>query len=187
MIDMEVGSMDFTHLHVHTEYSLLDGTARINDIIERAKQMGMHSIALTDHGVMYGVVEFYKKAAQEGLKPIIGCEVYVAPGSMDDKIKAMKEYSHLILLAKDNTGYRNLMRLSSSAFTRGFYHKPRIDYDILETHKEGIICLSACLSGDIPRLILSGDIQGADKLAVSLKGIFGEDFYLELQEHFLPE
>lgn len=179
--------MDFTHLHVHTEYSLLDGTARIGELIERAKQLGMHSIAITDHGVMYGVVDFYKKATDVGLRPIIGCEVYVAPGSLSDKTKTMKEYSHLILLAKDNNGYKNLMRLSSIAFTQGFYHKPRIDYDVLNKYKEGLICLSACLAGDIPRYIMSGDQAAADKLAIRLRDMFGEDFYLELQDHQLPE
>ncbi len=179
--------MDFTHLHVHTEYSLLDGTSRIGELIERAKQQGMHSIAITDHGVMYGAADFYKKAAEEGIKPIIGCEVYVAPGSLADKTKEMKEYSHLVLLAKDNAGYKNLMRLSSIGFTQGFYHKPRIDYDVLEAHSDGLVCLSACLAGDIPRLVMSGDINGADKLALRLRGMFGGDFYLELQDHFLPE
>lgn len=179
--------MDFTHLHLHTEYSLLDGTARVNDVIERVKQMGMSSAAITDHGVMYGVVDFYRKAEEEGVKPIIGCEVYVAPGSLADKTKAMKEYSHLVLLAKSNEGYKNLMRLSSIAFTQGFYHKPRIDYDVLGKHKDGLICLSACLAGDIPRYIMSGDIAAADRLAVRLRDMFGEDFYLELQDHFLPE
>ncbi|MGE5494572.1 MAG: DNA polymerase III subunit alpha [Burkholderiales bacterium] len=179
--------MDFTHLHLHTEYSLLDGTARINDLIERVKQMGMHSAAITDHGVMYGVVDFYRKAEEEGIKPIIGCEVYVAPGSLTDKTKAMKEYSHLVLLAKNNEGYKNLMRLSSIAFTQGFYHKPRIDYDVLGKYKEGLICLSACLAGDIPRYIMSGDIVAAERLAARLRDMFGEDFYLELQDHFLPE
>lgn len=179
--------MDFTHLHLHTEYSLLDGTARVNDVIERVKQMGMSSAAITDHGVMYGVVDFYRKAEEEGVKPIIGCEVYVAPGSLADKTKAMKEYSHLVLLAKSNEGYKNLMRLSSIAFTQGFYHKPRIDYDVLGKHSGGLICLSACLAGDIPRYIMSGDIAAADRLAVRLRDMFGEDFYLELQDHFLPE
>jgi DNA polymerase-3 subunit alpha len=179
--------MDFTHLHLHTEYSLLDGTARINDLIERVKQMGMYSAAITDHGVMYGVVDFYRKAEEEGVKPIIGCEVYVAPGSLADKTKAMKEYSHLVLLAKNNEGYKNLMRLSSIAFTQGFYHKPRIDYDVLGKYKDGLICLSACLAGDIPRYIMSGDIAAAERLAARLRDMFGEDFYLELQDHFLPE
>ena len=179
--------MNFTHLHLHTEYSLLDGAARIHDVIERAAKLGMHSIAITDHGVMYGVVDFYRKAAEAGLKPIIGCEFYVAPASLHDKTKEMKEYAHLVLLAKNNTGYQNLMRLSSIGFTQGFYHKPRIDYDVLQAHKEGLVCLSACLAGDIPRLILSGDMQGARSLAARLRDMFGGDFYLELQDHYLRE
>ena len=158
--------MQFTHLHLHTEYSLLDGTARIGDVIERAKELGMDSIAITDHGAMYGVVDFYRKAVAEGIKPIIGSEVYVAPGSLSDKTKAMKEYSHLVLLAKNNEGYKNLMRLSSIGFMQGFYHKPRIDYDVLEQYKEGLICTSACLAGDIPRYIMSADQESADELAV---------------------
>ena len=179
--------MDFTHLHLHTEYSLLDGTARIGDVVARAKALGMHSIAITDHGAMYGVVDFYRAAVNAGIKPIIGCEVYVAPGELTNKTKAMKEYAHLVLLAKDNEGYKNLMRLSSIAFTEGFYRKPRIDYDVLETHKDGLVCLSACLAGDIPRMIMSGDMAGADALAVRLRDMFGDDFYLELQDHYLPE
>jgi len=179
--------MDFTHLHVHTEYSLLDGTARIGDLVAGAKRLDMSAMAITDHGVMYGVADFYKKAAEEGIKPIIGCEMYVAPGKMTDKTKSMKEYSHLILLARDDEGYRNLMRLSSLSFTEGFYFKPRIDYDTLEKHKEGLVCMSACLSGDIPRLILSGDREGAEKLALRLREMFGDDFYLELQDQSLPE
>ncbi|MDD5018160.1 MAG: DNA polymerase III subunit alpha, partial [Eubacteriales bacterium] len=179
--------MNFTHLHLHTEYSLLDGAARIGDIIDRAAALSMHSIAITDHGVMYGVVDFYKKAMDAGLRPIIGCEVYVAPGKLTDKTKAMKEYSHLVLLAKDNEGYKNLMRLTSMGFTEGFYRKPRIDYDVLNQHKNGLICLSACLAGDIPRMILSGDEPGAESLAVRLRDMFGGDFYLELQDHHLPE
>ena len=179
--------MNFTHLHLHTEYSLLDGAARIGGIIEQAKKLGMHSIAITDHGVMYGVVDFYRKAIDAGIKPIIGCEVYVAPGRLADKTKEMKEYSHLVLLAKNNDGYKNLMRLTSLGFTEGFYRKPRIDYDVLEQHKDGLICLSACLAGDIPRMILSGNETGADRLAVRLHDMFGDDFYLELQDHHLPE
>jgi len=179
--------MAFTHLHLHTEYSLLDGTARIGDVIARVKALGMDSVAITDHGAMYGVVDFYRAAVGAGIKPIIGCEVYVAPGKLTDKTKEMKEYSHLILLAKDNTGYKNLMRLSSIGFTEGFYRKPRIDYDVLQQHKEGLICMSACLAGDIPRMILSGDQESADALAQRLNAMFGGDFYLELQDHYLPE
>ncbi len=179
--------MDFTHLHLHTEYSLLDGAARIGDVVSRAAELNMSSIAITDHGVLYGVVDFYRKAIDTGIKPIIGCEVYVAPGSLKDKTKEMKEYSHLVLLAKDNEGYQNLMRLSSTGFTQGFYHKPRIDYDVLAQNKQGLVCLSACLAGDIPRMIMAGDIEGAQRLAKRLHDMFGEDFYLELQDHFLPE
>ncbi len=179
--------MGFTHLHLHTEYSLLDGAARIGDVISRAASLNMSSIAITDHGVLYGVVDFYRKAMETGIKPVIGCEVYVAPGSMTDKTKEMKEYSHLVLLAKNNEGYRNLMRLSSLGFTKGFYHKPRIDYEALEQNKNGLVCLSACLAGDIPRLIMAGDLDGAKNLAKRLQSMFGDDFYLELQDHFLPE
>ncbi len=179
--------MDFTHLHLHTEYSMLDGTARIGAVIARAASLGMHSIAITDHGVLYGVADFYRQAKETGIKPIIGCEMYVAPGKLTDKTKEMKEYSHLVLLAKDNLGYQNLMRLSSIGFTQGFYHKPRIDYDVLEAHKEGLVCLSACLAGDIPRLILGGDMDGAYVLAKRLRDMFGDDFYLELQDHYLRE
>lgn len=179
--------MDFTHLHLHTEFSLLDGAARIDDCLKRAADLNMHSIAITDHGVMYGVIDFYRAAVSIGIKPIIGCEFYVAPGNLSDKTKEMKEYSHLVLLAKNKAGYQNLMRLSSIGFIEGFYHKPRIDYDVLEKHKEGLICLSACLAGDIPRLILSGDYAGAKNLAARLRNVFGQDFYLELQDHYLRE
>ena len=179
--------MDFTHLHLHTEFSLLDGASRIGDVAARARELNMSAIAITDHGVMYGVVDFYRKVKDAGIKPIIGCEMYVAPGKMTDKTREMKEYSHLVLLAKNNEGYKNLMRLSSIGFTEGFYHKPRIDYDVLEKYKDGLICLSACLAGDIPRMILAGDGEGAERLARRLRDMFGEDFYLELQDHHLPE
>jgi DNA polymerase-3 subunit alpha len=179
--------MDFTHLHLHTEFSLLDGASRIPDVVARAKTLGQSAIAITDHGVLYGVADFYRKAKDAGLKPVIGCEVYVAPGKMSDKTREMKEYSHLVLLAKDNAGYQNLMRLSSIGFTEGFYHKPRIDYDVLEKYKDGLVCLSACLAGDIPRMIMAGDREGAERLAKRLRGMFDDDFYLELQDHQLPE
>ena len=179
--------MDFAHLHLHTEFSLLDGASRIPDVVARAKVLGMSSVAITDHGVLYGVADFYRKAKDAGIKPIIGCEVYVAPGKLSDKTREMKEYSHLVLLAKDNAGYQNLMRLSSIGFTEGFYHKPRIDYDVLEQHKDGLVCLSACLAGDIPRMVMAGDREGAERLAKRLLAMFGEDFYLELQDHYLPE
>ena len=179
--------MDFAHLHLHTEFSLLDGASRIPDVVARAKALGQSAVAITDHGVMYGAADFYRKAKDAGIKPIIGCEVYVAPGKLTDKTREMKEYSHLVLLAKDNEGYQNLMRLSSIGFTEGFYHKPRIDYDVLEKYKDGLVCLSACLAGDIPRMVMAGDREGAERLAKRLLTMFGEDFYLELQDHYLPE
>ncbi|MBR6006665.1 MAG: PHP domain-containing protein, partial [Clostridia bacterium] len=137
--------MSFTHLHVHTEYSLLDGAARIGELVDRAKELGMDSIAITDHGNMYGVIEFYKKCTKAGVKPIIGMEAYVAPKTIQDKT-GMRENAHLILLCKNMTGYRNLIKLSSIAFVEGFYYRPRIDYGLLEKYSEGIICLSACLA-----------------------------------------
>lgn len=177
---------DFTHLHVHTQYSLLDGAARINDLVARAKELDMTALSITDHGVMYGVVDFYKACKKAGIKPILGMEAYVAPRSMEER-EGVREYAHLILLAKNNLGFKNLMKLSSLAFTEGFYYKPRIDYDVLAQYKEGLICLSACLAGDIPRLLLSGLYDEAVKLAIRLRDMFGEDFYIELQNHGLPE
>ena len=180
--------MAFTHLHVHTEYSLLDGAGKIDRILDRCQQLGMDSIAITDHGAMYGVVEFYKAAKQRGIHPVIGCEVYVAPGSMEDKTAAAREYAHLVLLAENQQGYRNLVYLVSEGFLRGFYYKPRIDYELLAAHSEGLIGLSACLAGDIPRLIVDGRMGDAEKLARRLAGIFGPDrFYLELQDHGIPD
>jgi len=179
----------FAHLHVHTEYSLLDGFTTIDRLMDQVKAKGMNSIAITDHGSMFGVVEFYKKAREKGIKPIIGCEVYTARRKMRDKdpIKD-KNQGHLVLLAENETGYQNLIKLVSMGFLDGFYYKPRIDYETLEKHKEGLICLSACLAGDIQQLILNGEHQNAEKLALRLKGIFGpEHFYLELQDHQLKE
>ncbi len=179
---------EFVHLHVHSEYSLLDGAARIKDLAKRAAELGFKALALTDHGVMYGVVAFYQACKEHGIKPIIGLEAYVAPRDMRDKQgKADREYAHLILLAKNETGYRNLCILDSLAFTEGFYYKPRIDYDTLAKHSEGLICSSACLAGDIPQLLLNGRYDEAKALALRLKGIFGEDFYIELQDHGILE
>lgn len=178
--------MSFTHLHVHTEYSLLDGAARINDLIDRAKELGMDSIAITDHGNMYGVIEFYKKCTKAGIKPIIGMEAYVAPKTIADK-NGKSENAHLILLCKNLTGYKNLIKLSSIAFVDGFYYRPRIDYELLEQYHEGLICLSACLAGDIPHYLLMNRYDDARSLATRLKGIFGDDFYIELQNHGIPE
>lgn len=180
---------DFVHLHVHTEYSLLDGANRIQDLIERVKELGMHSVAITDHGVMYGVVEFYKEAKKNGIKPILGCEVYTAKRSMQDKQPGLdSDYGHLVLLAKNQAGYKNLMKIVSLGFTEGFYYKPRIDYQVLEKYSEGIIALSACLSGDIPNAILNNDYDKAGQLAIKLNHIFGQgNFYLELQHNGISD
>ncbi len=180
--------MGFVHLHAHTEYSLLDGASRIEDLVIAAKEAGMDAVAVTDHGVMYGAVEFYKAAHKHGIKPIMGCEVYVAPRSRFDKAgKADKEYAHLILLAKNEEGYQNLIKLVSLAFTEGYYYKPRIDYDLLEQYSSGLVCLSACLAGDIPQYLLNGNYEEAKKLAQRLKDMFPDDFYIEIQDHNIPE
>ena len=179
---------DFTHLHVHTQYSLLDGAARIPDLVSRAKSMGQTALAITDHGVMYGVIDFYRACKKEGIKPIIGMETYVAPRSMENREGSQdREYAHLILLCKNQTGYQNLMVLSSEAFLRGFYYRPRIDYQLLEQHAEGLVCLSACLAGDIPQALLANNYDLALYHAKRLQGMFGEDFYIELQNHNIPE
>lgn len=178
--------MSFTHLHVHTEYSLLDGAARIGDLVKRAKELGMHSLAITDHGCMYGVIDFYNACRKSGIKPIIGMEAYVAQKSIYDESPA-RDHSHLILLCKNETGYKNLMKLSSIAFVDGFYYKPRIDYELLEKYHEGLVCLSACLAGDIPKYLLNGQYDEARALARRMKDLFGEDYYIELQNHGLSE
>ena len=178
--------MSFTHLHVHTEYSLLDGAARITDVVGRAAELNMHSLAITDHGSMYGVIDFYNACKKTGIKPIIGMEAYVARKSIYDQPPA-RDHAHLILLCKNETGYKNLMKLSSIAFVDGFYYKPRIDYDLLEKHHEGLVCLSACLAGDVPRFLLNGQYDEARALALRLNGVFGDDYYIELQNHGLPE
>ena len=147
---------DFVHLHTHTEYSLLDGAATIKKVIARAKELGMKSLAITDHGAMYGVVDFYKEAKANGIKPIIGCEVYVAPRTRFDKTHEYdSKYSHLILLAENEVGYKNLIKVVSAGFIEGFYYKPRVDFDLLKAHSEGIIVLSACLAGEVPKAILN--------------------------------
>ena len=163
--------MGFVHLHVHSEYSLLDGACRIKDMMARVKELGQEAIALTDHGVMYGVIDFYKAAKAAGIKPIIGCEVYVAPRSRFDKEHGVdSEYTHLILLCKNETGYKNLCYLVSMAFTEGFYNKPRIDWALLGEHAEGLICLSGCVAGAIPRMINAGNYEGAKKKALEQIG-----------------
>ena len=182
--------MSFTHLHVHTQYSLLDGSSKINEIVARAKELGMSALAITDHGVMYGVIDFYRAAVKAGIKPIIGCEIYVTTGSRFDREVSQGDdkYYHLVLLAENDTGYHNLIKIVSAGFTDGFYYKPRVDYEILEKYSEGIIALSACLAGVIPRLIIKGQYDRAKKEALRLRDIFGEDnFFLELQDHGIPE
>lgn len=181
--------MAFTHLHVHSEYSLLDGMSKINKAPEYVKSLGMDSLAITDHGVMFGIIDFYKSCKKSGIKPIIGCEVYVAPRTRFDKDPDRdRNMNHLILLAENMIGYKNLTKLVSAAFTEGFYFKPRLDKELLREHSEGIICLSACLAGAIPRKILNGDYSGAKAEALELRDIFGKDnFYLEIQNHFLDD
>ena len=181
--------MAFVHLHLHTEYSLLDGACRIGGLMDRVKELGQTAVAITDHGVMYGVIDFYKAAKAAGVKPIIGCEVYVAPRTMADKVHGVdRESAHLVLLCKNETGYRNLSYMVSMGFLEGFYGKPRIDIDLLRAHSEGLIGLSACLAGAIPRRLRMGDYEGAKQTAQEYAAIFGpESFYLELQDHGIPE
>ena len=178
--------MAFTHLHVHTEYSLLDGSNKIKEYVKRVRELGMDSAAITDHGVMYGVIDFYKAAKAEGINPIIGCEVYVAPNSRFDKELTGGEdrYYHLVLLAENNTGYANLMKIVSRGFTEGYYYKPRVDMEVLNEFHEGIIALSACLAGEVQRYISKGLIDEAQKAARKYEACFGKgNYFLELQDH----
>ena len=175
---------DFVHLHLHTEYSLLDGACKIDNLISYCKKNGVDTVCITDHGNMYGTLHFAEKAAIAGIKYIIGCEFYVDKDMND---KTGRSFDHLILLAKNKAGYKNLVQLDSMAFVDGFHYKPRIDYKVLKEHSEGVICLSACLAGGIPKKLLDGDEQGAEELALYLKDIFGEDFYIEIQDHGIPE
>ena len=179
----------FTHLHVHSEYSLLDGSAKITELVSRAQAMGMTSLALTDHGAMYGVIDFYKAAKAHGIKPILGCEVYVATGSRHDKTKGGDyAYTHLVLLAENETGYHNLIKLVSLGFTEGFYYKPRVDSELLRQYHSGLIALSACLAGSVPRAIIQGNLQKAKEEALLYDEIFGRgNFFLELQDHGIAE
>ena len=181
--------MGFTHLHLHTEYSLLDGACRIEELVGRVKELGQTAVAITDHGVMYGAIDFYKACKAAGVKPIIGCEVYVAPRTRFDRVHELDSGArHLILLCRDEAGYRNLSYMVSMAFTQGFYIKPRIDMDLLREHSQGLIALSACLGGEIPRRLLNGDYEGAKAHALEMQALFGEDgYYLELQNHGLPD
>ena len=187
---METAQMAFTHLHVHTEYSLLDGSNKIKEYVKRVKELGMDSAAITDHGVMYGVIDFYKACREEGINPILGCEVYVAPNSRFDRelTGGEERYYHLVLLAENNTGYDNLMKIVSRGFTEGYYYKPRVDMELLQQYHEGIIALSACLQGEVAKYIQKGLIDEAKKAALRYRDCFGENnYFLELQDHGLPE
>lgn len=181
--------MSFCHLHVHTEYSLLDGACRIEQLAERAAALGQKAVAITDHGVMYGAVDFYRACKKHGVKPIIGCEVYVAARTRFDKVHGFDdERYHLVLLCENAVGYQNLIKLVSLAHTEGFYTKPRVDRELLEQHHEGLICLSACLAGEIPRALMRGDYEGAKKTALWYRSVFGEGrYYIEIQDHGIPE
>ena len=181
--------MAFTHLHVHTEYSLLDGSCKIPELCKRAKELGYDSLAITDHGVMYGVIDFYKAAKEAGIKPIIGCEVYVAPGSRFDRETSTGDdrYYHLVLLAENDLGYHNLAKIVSRGFIDGYYYRPRVDLEVLERYHEGIIALSACLAGEVQRHIVRGFYEEGKKAALRYQEIFGEgNFFLEIQDHGIP-
>ena len=173
---------EFVHLHVHTQYSILDGAAAIKPLIKRAKALGMNAIAITDHGNMYGVKNFHDTATDAGVKPILGCEVYVVKNRFE-KDKDEKAGDHLILLAKNLEGYHNLCKMVSYSFTEGFYYKPRIDKQLLEQYHEGLICCSACLGGEVPQAIMHNDMEEAERVVQWFKGVFGDDYYLELQLH----
>jgi len=179
--------MAFSHLHLHTEYSLLDGANRVKPLMKRLKELGMTHAAITDHGVMYGAIDFYNACVENGITPVIGCEVYICQNRFE-KHGAAREYSHLILLCENNTGYRNLVKLVSAGFTEGFYYRPRIDYELLREHHEGLICLSACLSGDLPKMLLQGRMQDAKEYALSMQELFGKGkYYIEIMDHGLAE
>ncbi|MBQ9482128.1 MAG: PHP domain-containing protein, partial [Clostridia bacterium] len=178
---------DFVHLHVHTEYSLLDGAAKIDEIFKVIKGLGQRAVAITDHGNMYGTLYFAEEAKKAGVQPIIGCEMYMCEDMYKKSGRADAEYDHLILLCKNKKGYKNLIRLNSDAWVHGFYSKPRADYKLLKEHTEGLVCLSACIAGRIPKKLLNGDYEGAKNTALMFKEMFGDDFYIELQDHGLEE
>ena len=182
--------MSFVHLHTHTEYSLLDGSNKINEYVRYVKSLGMNAAAITDHGVMYGVIDFYRAAIKEGIKPIIGCEIYVAPNSRFDRELTGGEdrYYHLILLAENNRGYHNLMKIVSAGFTEGYYYKPRVDMEVLRKYHEGIIASSACLAGEVARYIQKNMYEQAKEAAAKYLDCFGDgNYFLELQDHGIPE
>ncbi|MDR0286908.1 MAG: DNA polymerase III subunit alpha, partial [Clostridiales bacterium] len=180
---------DFVHLHVHSEYSLLDGACRIKDLVKAVAEKGMDTVAITDHGVMYGVVDFYEECLKQGIKPVIGCEIYTAPRNRADKDPNFdSDYNHLILLAENDTGYHNLMKIVSFAYTEGYYYKPRADMELLRKYSEGLICCSACLGGSIPQLILNSSYEEAKQKALEFNEIFGQDnFYLEMQSNGIED
>lgn len=174
----------FVHLHVHSEFSLLDGANRIKDLPVRAKELGMDAMAITDHGVMFGAIDFYKACKENGIKPIIGCEAYIAPRKMADKEPGVdNKYNHLILLCKNMEGYHNLCKLVSMSYIDGYYYKPRMDKEILQKYHEGLICSSACLAGEVAENILKGDMEKAKEVALWYKSVFGKDYYLEIQNN----
>ena len=179
--------MAFTHLHVHTEYSLLDGAARIKGVVSRAKELGMTSLAITDHGNMFGVIDFYKECNKQGIKPLIGCEVYMAPRTMADKDPDLDRYqNHLLLIAENNEGYKNLIKIVSAGYIKGMYYKPRVDKSVLREHRGGIIATSACLFGKVQQLLLARDYEGAKAEAMEMDEIFGHgNFFLEIQDQGL--
>ena len=183
--------MAFAHLHVHTEYSLLDGSNKIKECVARVKELGMNSVAITDHGVMYGVIDFYRAAKAAGIHPVLGSEVYVAPGSRFSKEPGQgneDRYYHLVLLAENDTGYHNLMKIVSRGFTEGYYYKPRVDLEVLEEFHEGIIALSACLAGEVQRYVARGLYEEGKEAALRYERIFGKgNFFLELQDHGIAE
>ena len=176
--------MSFVHLHCHTEYSLLDGMARMDEIIAKAKLHNMPAVAITDHGALYGAFQFYIKAKDAGIKPIIGVETYKAKRSRHDKESGLdRDQNHLVLLAKNYTGYQNLLKLITTAHLEGFYYKPRVDFELLEKYSEGLICLSGCLNGELPELILQNEVKKADEILQKYLSIFKDNFYLEMQRH----
>ena len=179
--------MAFAHLHLHTEYSLLDGACRIKPLMKRLQELGIKHCAVTDHGVMYGVVDFYTACLEAGIHPVIGCEAYICPDRFD-KTYVSREYSHIILLCENQTGYRNLTKLISAGFTEGFYYRPRLDYTLLKAHAEGLICLSACLSGDLPKLLLQGRRDEARAYALNMQATFGKgNYFIEIMDHGIAE
>ena len=190
---MSEENRQFVHLHLHTEYSLLDGATKISKVFARCAELGQPAVAITDHGNMYGAMSFYKAAADFNkksdfkVKPIIGCEVYTAPDRLARPAPGDRTYkaNHLVLLCKNETGYHNLVKLVSAGFTEGFYRKPRIDFELLSAHSEGLICLSACVAGELPQAILAGDLEGADAVVKRFKALFGDDYYVEIQDHNL--